>query len=306
MKTVKMFRKPTAVLMGIGLLVLTLVGCNPDPNNCPAPTHWVEAQSWWSPAEEGADNFGHAHVGACLPERDTISGAAGTVPVRVILHDNPGVVAYLSIVSKTTDQEITQYKAYPSEPFTCPTGTCEKWFDMPLDPAWFNHSGLQEVRFRLFVDEPTGERMSVSLNWQVNVDNGQPVSNVTRMPYLRGKGWYTGYEYCEASWLSVPLQDGTVSGTITPTIQQVNHDASMPVTWHHVAIDSNAHTGDPGIVISDGPGQLLPTTLSIDTTQLADGLHRLVQRDDCTAPSPSTGKLQTNSGVLIVTFRVDN
>jgi hypothetical protein len=84
-------------------------------------------------------------------------------------------------------------------------------------------------------------------------------------------------------------------------VQQADHGSTdVDPTWHTVRIDSNSHLGLPGTILSDGPGPLPATTFAIDTTQLSDGVHRLVQRVDCTRGD------QTNSGVSVIHFIVQN
>ena len=52
---------------------------------------FVDTQAWWVPdidqANNSITNTGHVHLGACLPERETISSGNLTVKVRVILHE---------------------------------------------------------------------------------------------------------------------------------------------------------------------------------------------------------------------------
>jgi hypothetical protein len=97
------------------------------------------------------------------------------------------------VVLKGTDYEITVAKIAPSRRRCSVPGTCEQWIKVPLDPVKFRHSGLQEVRLRAYVDEPDGQRMHTSRTWQLYVRNGKSRDVVTRYPYLRGKGWDTGF-----------------------------------------------------------------------------------------------------------------
>jgi hypothetical protein len=197
------------------------VSAAPDRVGCagyPEPRIWVDAQSWWTrtPGKNGTA-FGHAHAGACIPERETLR-ADSSIDVRLILHDNPGLFHSMSLVFKGTDYEVTVHKAY-SPNFTCAVGTCTRWVSIPIKVGAFRHSGLQEIRLRMFVDEPDGNRMIVSLNWQSYIENGESPADVSRQPYLRGKGWYTGHEYCEGDITTVPLPDGPLSGKWTPTVR---------------------------------------------------------------------------------------
>jgi hypothetical protein len=269
----------------------------------PQPRLFVENQSWWlrTPGKNGSD-FGHAHMGACIPEGETLNQDTG-FDVRVILHDNPGEVTYASLVVKGTDYETTVYKTGAElAGFTCPVGTCERWVKLPLRLADFQHSGLQEVRFRLFIREPDDQQMHTSLNWQVYVQNGATREDVTRRPWLRGKGWYTGAGYCEAALTSVPAPDAPLSGPWSPELRMVWHGeaSDLPVTGHTVTLDPDFHATPPthGTVLRQGAGPWEGTVL-VDTLGLARGRHRLVSRADCDDPRGST-----NSGVLVVTFNV--
>lgn len=299
----------------------------------------VENQAWWRPAADQAvtkdSDHGHAHMGACIPERTQIVGSNLQIPVRLILHDNPGTWNYVSMVFKSPSTEVTVQKCYvlatapngscspaPSSgkgDWKCDTdtvtpgsqGTCEKWVTFSVPVSQFNNSGLQEVRLRGFIPEPkradgTTPEMRTNLNFQTYVQNGKSVSNVTREPELRGKGWYTHSLYCEATYMSVPIPDSPVSGNWSVTLDQDTHssDASLPVTHHFVSIDPNFHAEPPiqGTVLEDADGVMINKTFTIDTTTLTNGTHRLYQKADC----KDTTLGSVNSGVLSVPFVVSN
>jgi len=270
--------------------------------DCPGRTVFAESQAWWkpNPGTSGGKDFGHVHIGACIPERDTLTENT-TIPVTVILHENPGELEDISLVFKTTESEDTVAKIAPGLR-TCPvTDTCSTTVNVPIDISKFDRSGLQEIRFRVYVDEPDGNLMHSSLTFQTSISNGKPASDVSRMPYLRSKGWYTDFGYCEADVLSVPIPDQPVSGVWNVTVQQADHGPDdVDPTHHSVRLDANAHLGIPGTILSDGPGPLPERTLAIDTTQLANGTHRLVQRVDCAQGN------QVNSGVNVLQFTVQN
>ena len=171
---------------------------------------------------------------------------------------------------------------------------------MPLDTAKFQQAGLQEIRLRAFVDEPDGNRMHASLNWQAHVENGKSRADVTRRPYLRGKGWYTGSGYCEPDVAAVPLPDAPLTGVWSPSLRIVDHGtrSDLPVSRHSVRLDADAHNGVPGTVLKEGTGSW-SGIVAIDTALLAPGEHRLSLRAECDDPRGST-----NAGVLVVTFIV--
>lgn len=324
------FRRPAAPLAAVALAAAVLttvaspaqaepvlypcVGAPADEPNgglYPWPTSFVDAQGWWVPeADQTGTDHGHVHGGACIPERQTLDAAATPnldLWFRVVMHANPGKVTYSSMVFKSTATEVTVQKALEVAGLTCPVGTCTRWahFSQPL--SLFDRTGLQEIRFRTFVNEPDGKQQNTSVNFQAYVTGtGKALSNVTRMPYLRGKGWYTGALYCAADYLSVPLPMAPVSGVWSPTVQEVTHssDASLPVSSHITRLDPDFHAVPPvqGTTLADGPGELPPTTLAIDTTLLANGVHKLHLRSNCRDDTQSS----TNSGVLSVPFLVQN
>ena len=294
-----------AVLAG---LLVTETGASPNSVTCegyPQARVFVEAQTWWrtTPGMSGTD-FGHVHAGACIPERETLS-ANTELDVRIMLHDNPGQLEMFELVYHGADYE-TDVEFRQTPPFTCPNpGTCERWLQVPIDLSLFNHAGLQELRFRAFVDTPNGNVMIASLDWQVYIENGATRMNQTRLAFPRGKGWYSGSGYCEAGYMSAPLPKAPLSGIWSPRIRMVNHGdiGDLPVTAHTVRLDPNFHADpmDEGTVLVDGPGEFPEQNVPIDTTLLPDGQHRLFMRADCDDPRGST-----NSGVLVVNFVTAN
>jgi hypothetical protein len=279
----------------------------PDPLTCSGyPEHriFLEAQTWWitTPGLAGT-NFGHMHVGACLPDRQHVSGVIG-IDVRIILHDNPGTFDYFNPVLVSDTQEISLPHVTTLHGLTCPVGTCAAVAHVDVDTSLLDFDGYQEIRIRAYTNTPDGNIMHSSINALPYFANGKPINDVDRRAYERGKGWYTGSGYCEASFVSI-IPTTAVSGTWTPTVKIENHGEAddLPVTHHTIRIDPDFHAIPPvpGTIIVDGSGQLLQRTLSIDTTTLANGTHRLHMRADCEDPRGST-----NSGVLVVVFNVSN
>jgi hypothetical protein len=280
----------------------------------PEPRIFVEAQTWWL-ATEGSTSgtsFGHVHEGACLPpEGVTVSGVVH-IDIRVILHnatDQTGPVHFHSVaaVIKTDDQEITVAEDSSAEGSICavPEMTCTFWLAVDVNTAVSHFDGRQEIRLRGDAGTSDGNQMKVSLNAHPNFSNAKALNPVDRMPYERGKGWYSTAGYCEASLLT-PLPSGPVSGIWQPTIQMVDHGQSgppvdLPATHHTATLDPDFHAMPmvPGTILNEGPGPLPPTTLTIDTAGLAPGVHKLHLRADCEGPGDST-----NSGVLVVFFAV--
>lgn len=296
------------------LFALLLIGASPawaaDPLTCdgyPEARQFVESQAWWrtTPGLSGTD-FGHAHLGACIPERETLTSATVPLDIRLILHQNPADPSstsrpYASVIVKGTDYEKTLVKFYDLG-WGCPFETCVRWkhYDLPLSA--FNHAGLQEIRLRWFIKEPDGNEMHTSINFQTYVENGKSRANVTRRPYPRFKGWYTGAGYCEASMTTVPLPDASLTAPWTPTIWQAWDGSAedLRVSRHVVTLDPDAHADPPvpGTVLAQGDGERI-APVTVDPATLAPGPHKLVARTECDDPRGST-----NSGVQVVTFKV--
>ncbi len=95
------------------------------------------------------------------------------------------------------------------------------------------------------------------------------------------------------------------AGIWSPVLRQVDHDDSRPVTHHFVTLDPDFHADPviPGTVLSDAPGPLPVQAVAIDTTTLANGVHRLYQRASCQATDLGGG---TNEGVVVFPFIVNN
>jgi hypothetical protein len=253
----------------------------PDPLTCSGyPEHriFLESQTWWltTPGLTGTD-FGHMHVGACLPDRQHVSGVIG-IDVRIILHDNPGTFDYFNPVLVSDTQEIS-LPHVPILGLTCPVGTCARFAHVDVDTSLLDFDGYQEIRIRAYTNTPDGNIMHSSINALPYVANGKTVDDLDRRAYERGKGWYTGSGYCEASFVSVIPTD-PISGTWTPTVKIENHGDTddLPVTHHTIRIDPDFHAIPPvpGTIIVDGPGQLLQTTLSPH----AGGLRRPARIDE--------------------------
>jgi hypothetical protein len=288
-------------------VIRSAAGATPDRLTCvgyPEPRVFLESQTWWiqTPGKTGT-TFGHMHVGACLPTEQTVRGIIG-IDVRIILHDNPGHFDYWNPVLVSDAEELSLPHVTDLHGLSCPSGTCAGWSHADVDTATLSYDGRQELRLRAYTDTPDGNVMHSSINSMIVLDNGKATNPLDRRAYERGKGWYTGSGYCEASFLS-PVPIGAVSGTWTPEVKIENHGASddLAVTHHTIRLDPDFHADPPvqGTVIKDGPGQLAATSLSIDTTALADGPHKLHMRADCDDPRGST-----NSGVLVIPFLVNN
>lgn len=248
-----------------------------------------------TPGKTGTE-FGHLHVGTCVPYKQIVSGVL-TFDVRLILHDNPGTFDYLNPVLKTDSQEISlPHVTSGVQGWTC-TGTCERHVTLSVDTRLSNYDGIQEIRIRTYVREPDGNVMHASLNMLVNIQNGDPENPIDRKAYERFKGWYTDSGYCEASLLNDPPIGPVASWTAI--LQALNHGSSedLAVSRYRVALDADVHAGIPGTTLAEGTGEMAPRSFTL--SGLSSGTHKLSIRAECDDPRGST-----NSGVGIITFTV--
>jgi hypothetical protein len=272
-------------------------GGNPvDCSGYPEPRVFLEVQDWWlqTPGASGT-SFGHVHVGTCFPYGATLSGPVA-FDVRVVMHDNPGVLQRVDIALFTGDDSGGVITAVPFG-VTC-AATCTYWGRGLVDTAAAGFDGWQEFRFKARVDEPDGKRMVTSSGWPANLANGNPNREWRDGSTVTARGWYTDAGYQNATIAMLP--GGVVSGTWTPSVTMGAGAGGTPTTYHVAAVDPDAHAGMPGWIVAEGPAEFRGA-LSIDTHQLTNGPHKLVLRSDSALDNGST-----HSGLLVIPFVVSN
>jgi hypothetical protein len=146
--------------------------------------------------------------------------------------------------------------------------------------------------------------------WMLYVTNGKTSIHTRYLApsMTEGRGWYglpdtdgLGYEVAR---LRSPLPTAPVAGTWRPEIETLpGAGPSSPVTHTLATVDPSFHPMPPdrGKVQLDQAGPFRGF-LSIDTTQLANGVHHLVIISS--ADHPDRGS--TQSGVIAIPFTVDD
>jgi hypothetical protein len=272
-------------------------GGHGDPITCAGyaePRLFLETQDWWvATPGQGGDDFGHVHVGTCFPFAQTIAGVV-QFDMRVMMHNNPGTLARVDVAIHTASGEGVIVPVSFNK--TC-SGTCTYWAKVAVDTRG-SPDGWQEFRFKARVDEPDGNRMVTSSGWPAYVNNGSPRHDVTSAGGIVARGWYEGVGYQNA-WMSTPPM-APVSGSWTFDVKLQPGAGGTPTTSHLVAVDPNFHAGNPGITIKEGKGECR-CSITIDTTRLSNGVHRLFLRADSALPQGTT-----HSGVLTIQFVVQN
>lgn len=256
-----------------------------DPLTCagyPEKRVFLESQGWWGPMPV-TGRVGHVHLATCFPHAQTVTGVI-TLDVRVMLHDNDGVANQLRLAigsSVVTTQAISM---------SC-ENNCTQWFTISYDTSKWAYDGRQELRLTAKVKQPNGTTMYQSTGWQSYFANGKPVRNYRSSDLIIARGWYSNFGYSNAT-LETPLPTQPISGTWSPRV-------NFSRAGYLATIDPDFHAGSEGTVLARGSGSG-DRQLTIDTTRLANGPHKLVL---ISSDPRSTG---TNSGVQVIPFTVAN
>jgi hypothetical protein len=253
----------------------------------------------------------------CYPLNQTVVGATGTIPldIRIQLHNVTGTAKQVRIIpyNNGITQKITLNN------WTCTAADCERWIHVDFPLANVTKEGWTEFGAWVDMDMPngatgTGARLWYNLNrWWVYFDNGKELrTGVPNPPVVGGGSWLpetvtggSNYATSQIAMAQFPWNPTTgamipKSGTWNPVVNfQVS--AGSDLRRGKAMIDPNLHGTPPseGTVIYNGTAGT--KTLSINTTLLSDGLHKLVLVG---ITDHSTGVEQ--SGVQVVPFLVDN
>ncbi len=275
----------------------------PDPLTCtgyPEARVFLESQSWWSDERQPFPGA-HIHLGTCFPLVQEISGTVH-FDIRGILHNDPGEVTWLRITVTDDPNGAPIYLETLS--WRCAQGdTCVQWFSVDIDTTKLAEDGRKEFRMTFNVSETpdgpnVGNRQFQTTRWHAIIANGggRPASDYGTTDRTGAAGWYTGSDYSNVRIRgndAVEAAYGTVCGVWSPTLR--GEKARFVV-----AVDAANHGLDPGTIIYDGPGNNVWRTVEIDTTQFAEGPHKLFLRTDDLLPNG------TSSGIFLLPFVVAN
>lgn len=299
----------------------------PDPNTCVGysePRVFLEAQDWWTPVVSGTENFGHIHLGACFPLNQPVSGTTH-FDFKVQLHENPGVLQTVRIHlldGNGQNHQVVSVKVNETAAQHCPTTPTQCVWYIPVDlPTTVSTTdGYQNYRAAAIVTHPGSgnAKQFAGTAWPLLLNNGggRPVKSAISATRIAGSNWYQGALYNEAEFLS-PLP-ATVSGVWSPTVATHAGAGGIVVRHSFVSIDPSFHAVPPyaGQVLIDQPGSY-KGAVSIDTTLLTNGLHKLFIRADAPCdgttgnncglkPEGGTNNVSTHSSVQVIPFVVAN
>lgn len=271
----------------------------PDSVACtgyPEPRVFLEVQSWW----EGTNTQGsmaHLHAGTCFPLGQTVHGVV-RLDTRITMHDNVGHLFALS-TDLFTDGHGTGDNVYTKLDRDC-SGTCQFWVTTYIDTRGAQ-DGWHEIRLKPRVRFADGRRQMTSTGWVIRTANGNPSgSSRDSTGAVIGRGWYEDNGYQNPAIRSMaPILDGPVSGSWTVSVRLGPGGQGFASTFSAAYVDPDFHMGSEGWKLLALNASYLGS-LTIDTTRLANGSHRLVLRVE----SEHNG--ETLDGLLVLPFTVQN
>lgn len=331
-----MRRLLTAAAALVALAVLAPAAhAEPDPLTCAGysePRVFLEAQIWWG-FERGmfarldqlpdlGDEFGHGHLGACVPLDSPADPITGDLRVDYVvkLHGNPGYVKRLEEEISDVDGDVGLRTVYTGgTAVRCPLEApedCTFILETHFDTSVARYDGRVQLQPRVIIPEPDGNFMRPSLRFPFYVENGNPPGNNVRSTNVPlGYGWY-GPDNANAGYawgrLDSGVPAGPVSGLWSFRASFLSDGGGHNTTYYRIAVDPDIHHGRLGTILAEGVTDCVPgghgcsgprkRTFTLDTTELADGRHKLMLLTDAQDPL----RLNTNSGIFVAPFTVSN
>jgi len=253
---------------------------------------FLEVQAWWL-GPNTPKGTAHLHAGTCFPLGQKVSGRI-QFDVRIIMHNNPGHLFSMSAgVFGGEDRYIKLDKRCKE--------TCTFWVTTHVDTRT-TLDGWHEFRFKPRVRFRNGDRMMTSTGWPALIRNGRRVGDENRdsIGALVARGWYERHGYQTPILRNArDAIRGPLSGVWEPKVWLVKGGQGYPSTRVGAYVDPDFHNDDPGIVILSRRWAY-KGSLTIDTTKLMNGWHRLVLR--VTARHND----RNNSGIEVIFFNVRN
>lgn len=253
---------------------------------------FLEVQAWWN-GPNTPNGRAHLHAGTCFPLGQHVHGRL-RFDVRVIMHNNPGRLFSLSTgVFGGEDRYLKLDKRCRS--------TCTWWFTTYVNTKT-TLDGWHEFRFKPRVRFHNGARMLTSTGWPAYIDNGVRVGDENRstLGAVVGRGWYEHHGYQNPQFESArSALHPSVSGLWRPPVKLDRGAGGYRPTRVAAYVDADFHNDDPGMVVLTRKGPFRGR-LAIDTTDLANGWHRLTLR----VTAWHNGR--QNSGIQAIYFNVQN
>jgi hypothetical protein len=235
--------------------------------------------------------------------------------IKVQLHNVPGRPLKMTV----STYQVAPVQLVLDPPIeSCPTADCEAWVHVDFPLADVASSGWVQFLIAVSVELDAGVEWYNLPRWFFDLQNGaprrqdEPSFEGHPQVTIGGDTWLPGNGHTNYSQATIQPEDFPwdfqtgelipLSGPWTPMVQFGRYSELWATTLGHAMIDPrlHAHPIDQGVVVYDGAGG--PQELSIDTTLLGNGQHRLLlSACDTTRPDGIE-----NCGVLVVPFLVAN
>lgn len=251
---------------------------------------WLEIHTWWEGAPLAAGQIAHVHCELWFPLGQDLKGIVN-FDTRIVMHKNPGVLFRYD----------SWFEGGGGNPFTAlkdriPAG--EQTFSRVVHTTVDTRKapdGWYEYRPKARVRHSNGDTQLTSAGWPANFQNGNPEktggfrTGIDDGRGITGRGWYSRDHGYQNSLYVKPVADvlpgATVSGTWKPVVRLNTGSGGHPTTFTAAYIDpdfhSNPEDGDGNAVLVvgkwNGPKR---GEVSIDTTKLTNGSHKLVLRTE--------------------------
>jgi hypothetical protein len=324
---VRSARRALALAAALTVTVAGGAAANPPPGgqaDCTGysePRVFLESQSWWSDFEFGfaeawtrGGEAQHSHSGVCVPLGQVVSGQVA-FDVVTQLHNYPGQMLRKVRVQVQSDQDGQVISKTVEPRQVCSVADCTFVNRVTIDTDQLA-AGMWEFRFHSEV------RPGIVTRPANLATNGYQIcvrSCVGRTPqatdFPEGRGWYrqsndsvVGYingrfdSMAEFPWRNGHFQ--TISGTWCPPVRVLrgSNEGQNPLDSSFVTVDPSFHHGGRGLVLLEAPGAFRGR-VCVDTTRLADGMHKLLIGGYSTSFTSGVGQLW---GTFVVPFRTAN
>jgi hypothetical protein len=274
----------------------------PDPVTCtgyPEPRIFYETQSWWEPVP-GIGGQGHVHLGVCWPHGATVSGTV-RLDLVAVLHGNKGTITRF----KVQDDSSLDYNDYVSIPIDTTTGGDATVIHTMYIDTTLQRDGLRQWRIYAYFEHANGNSQRPKAMYQVLVENQPGTSDDVATGYheYAGAGWYKeadGTDWGYQTALVKPSSHLAIGACVSGTWSPVVDTDSTGTTEHMVTVDPKFHAGNQGWIVHASSFAGYDGPVTIDTTMLTSGWHRLVVQS-----ARRVGD-EENGGVFVLPFRVCN
>jgi hypothetical protein len=289
----------------------------PDPMTCagyPQPRLFLESQSWWRGTPVGDTTVRHVHSGACFPYRQTLDGQV-TIDVVSMLHEYEGWMLRTVRIQAASDQDGVRTLKTIEPKKTCTVHDCTF-----VTPVTVDVSGLGAGVWEFRVHSEVRQNATSSRPWNLATNGWLACvkSCSGRTPQAvdpwqtEGRGYYKtssdstkGYvngRFLDAlPWNPTTGELEQKSGTWCPNVRTLKGAGDEAVSDSFMTLDPRLHADPPyrGRVLLEQRGTF-SGPMCIDTTQLADGRHKLLIQ-----ASWESGN-ERLSGTVVVPFAVNN